>query len=135
MERGYVAAPDYLLYDLVIDKLAAEEFFSAVYHTGADGFNVFKGLEHPVLLIQQCLQDDLYTDRMVRDRHFLDVFFLSCGLMLYAARLHTDPLDKSFCKKIIDIIVLHIEKLVLQRRASTVQNQNDHIMKVLKFFR
>jgi hypothetical protein len=41
--------------------------------------------------------------------------------MLEAACFHTDPLDKTLGKKIIHFVVLHIKKLILERRTSAIE--------------
>ena len=115
VKRSYVAALDDLVYHRVIYELAAEELLSAVHYAMPNGLDVLEGLKHAVLLVHKRLEHHLDPDRMVGYRHLPHIFFLAGGLMLYAAALHTDPLDKTLCKKIIDIIVLHIEKLILQR--------------------
>ena len=55
------------------------------------------------------------------EKRLLYILLLTGRLMLDTSDFHSDPLDKTFGKKIINFISLHIKKLILQRGASTVK--------------
>jgi hypothetical protein len=42
--------------------------------------------------------------------------------MLEASDLHSDSFHKTFGEKIINLLIFHIQKLILKGRASTIQN-------------
>ena len=46
--------------------------------------------------------------------------------MFKAAAFHTYPLDEALSQKIVDIFSFHVQKLVLERRASAIQNKDYH---------
>ena len=106
--------------DLVSDELAAYELLRAMNDTVTYSFDIFKSCEDAILLVEESIKNSLDTYGMILDRHFLYKLLLTCCLMLEATDFHSDSLDKTLGEKIINFIALHIKKLILQRRTSTV---------------
>ena len=99
---------------LVCNELAAYEFLCAMHYTMTYSLDVLESREYARLLVKESINNSLDTYCMILDRHLLYNLILADSLMLDASYLHSDSLDKTFGEKIINLIVLHIEKLVLQ---------------------
>ena len=98
----------------VSDKLAAYEFLSSMNHSMSDSLDILESRKYSELLVKKGVKDSFDTDCMIFDREFLYQFLLTCSLMLEATNLHTDSFDKTLGKKVKNIIILHIKKLILQ---------------------
>ena len=129
MERSHVTAFAYAFNHLLIDESAAEEFLTSVNHPVSDCFDVLEGIEDSDFLVKESLKHCLDSDGVVCNRHFALNFLLPGSLVLDTADFHSDTFHQAFGKEIIDIVVLHIQQLVLQRRTSTVKNKNYHNVK------
>ena len=106
--------------NLVRNQLAAHEILRSMNDTMTYSLDVLKSVEHSVFLVKKSINDSLDTNSVVCYRHFLHKFLLSGRLMLEAAHFHSDSLDETFREQIVNLFVLHIEKLILQRRTSTI---------------
>jgi hypothetical protein len=115
MKRGEHGAFLKLCHNLVSDKLAAHELLSAMHDTMSHSLYVLQSFKHSVFLVHKGVEDSMHADRMVSYGHFPDKFLFAGGLMLETAGLHTDSFYETFGKKIINLIVLHIKKLILER--------------------
>ena len=85
-----------------------------MHHAMTYCLDILKCAEHTELLVKKSVEDSLDTYCVVLDRHLLNELFLICSLMLKTSGLHSDSFNDSLCKKIVNFIVLHIEKLILQ---------------------
>ena len=104
-----------LSHHLVCNELAAYELLSAVNHAMTHSLDIFKSSKNSIFLVKESIHNGSDTYSMVLDRHFLNKFFLSGSLMLQTACFHSDPLDNTFGKEIINLFVLHIKELILER--------------------
>jgi hypothetical protein len=100
--------------DLICDELAAHKLLCSMNHTMSYGLNILEGVENTIFLVKKSVDHSLDTYGMVTDRHFLHELFLSGRLMLEAADLHSDSPDKTLGEQIIHLVILHIQKLILQ---------------------
>ena len=98
----------------VSDELAAYELLCTVNYAVTDSLDILECCKHAVFLVKESVDNCLDTDCVVCDRHFLHEFLLSCSLMLKASYFHSDSLNETFCEKVINLVILHIKKLILQ---------------------
>ena len=122
MERSENRALLKLRNNSISNELTAHKLFCAMHDAMTHSLDILQGRKHTVLLVEKSIKDSLYTDGMILDRHFLFKFLLACSLMLEASDLHSYPFDKTLCKKVINLLVFHIQKLILKGRASAIQN-------------
>ena len=83
-------------------------------NTMSYSLDILKSREDTILFVSQSIEDSLNTDRMILDRHLLLQFLLTRSLMLETSYLHSDPLYQTLGKKIINLLALHIKKLILE---------------------
>ena len=83
-------------------------------HSMSYGFDIFKICQNAIFRIKKGIYNSLDTDRMVFDRHFSLHLFLSSCLMLETSHFHSDSLHETFGKQIINLLILHIKKLILK---------------------
>ena len=114
MKRRQVNTLLDLLDHLVCNKLAAHEFLRTMHYTVAHSLDIIQSRKNSCLLIKKRINDSLDTHSVVLDRHFLNNLFLSCRLMLKTADFQTDSLYKTFGEQIINLVALHVKKLILQ---------------------
>ena len=103
-----------LLYHLVSNELTAHELFSTMNNTMTYRLDILECRKDTGLLVKKGIDNCLDTDGMILDRHFLYNLFLTCCLMLEATCFHSDSLDKTFGKKVVHLVILHIKKLILE---------------------
>ena len=126
VERGEVAADLDLLQHVLADEGAPGEEIRALHDAVADGLDVVEAGEHAVLGIHEGVEHELHADFVVRNGLGHGVRLFAGGLMGKAAVGQADLLDQAFGQQIIDIVVLHVQQLVLDRRAAAIDNQNNH---------
>jgi hypothetical protein len=100
---------------LVSDELAAYELLCTMHDTMSYGLDILKSIEHAIFLVKEGIHDRSDGYSMVLDRHFLNERFLSGRLMLEATCFHSDSFDKTLGDEIVDLVALHIKKLILKR--------------------
>ena len=122
VERGNLAALANLRNHFVRHKGTAEKLLSAMHHAVSHSLDVVKRAKASVFLVQQRVKHSLNADGVVLNRHFAHKFLLSGSLMLETSYLKADALDESLREKVIDIVVLHVQQLILQRRAAAVEH-------------
>ena len=110
--------------DGVVDHDALGEPLAAVEHAMADRADLGHVGEHAVLRIGELVDDELRREGMIGD---VDVEF-----ELFASRsgvAHMSALTDAFAQTLgHDLPGIHIEQLILQRRAAAVDNQNVHFI-------
>ena len=99
---------------LVRNELAAYELFCTMNNSVTHSLDVLESSKNAEFFIKKSIHDRSDTYCMVLDRHFLYELLLSGRLMLEAACFHSDPLDKTLGKEIINLIILHIKELILE---------------------
>ena len=122
VERGNLAALANLRNHLVCHEGTAEKLLSAMHHAVSHSLDVVKRAKASIFLVKQRVKHSLNTNGVVLNRHFAHKFLLSGSLMLETSDLKADALDESLREKIIDIVVLHVQQLILQRRAAAVEH-------------
>ena len=126
MERGEVAAEIYLADDILIHDGAAREEIGSLHDPVAYRLDVIKRLQHAVLFVDQSVKHDLHTDGVIRYRKILDHLLFPDRSVLESAAFQTYLLYNTLSQKFIDIIILHVKQLVLDRRTTTIDNKNNH---------
>ena len=80
--------------------------------------------------VHQGVKDELHADLVVRDVDFLVHPGLAGGLMGDISARKADLFDDALGEEVVHVVALHVQKLVLDGRASAVDNKNDHIIYV-----
>ena len=68
-----------------------------------------------MLAICKCLKDKLHAHLVVRNRNILYDFLLTGSGMLETSHFQADLFYDTFSQDIINLIALHIKKLILDR--------------------
>ena len=95
-----------LRHNLVGNELAADKLLCTMHYSMTYSLDILESRKYAILLVKEGSKHSLDSHSVVLDRHFLYIFLFSGSLMLDAAYFHTDPLYKSFRKKIINIVSL-----------------------------
>ena len=114
MKRCEIHAFLDLLNNLVSDELAAHELLCSMNNSVSYCLDIFQCRKDPSLFVEESVNDSLDSDCMILDRHLLYHFLLAGSLMLEAAHFHSDSLYDTLCKKVINFVIFHVEKLVLE---------------------
>ena len=120
VKRSEVAAYLDLLEHVIIDQGTSAEEISTLNYTVADCFNIIERGQHAENWIHQCIHDELHANFMIGDRKIAHKTFFVCGLVCYSTFRKTDFLNETFGQDVIDIVALHIQKLVFHRRAAAI---------------
>ena len=115
-----IAADLYLLQHVVVDERTSREEVRTLYDTVSYGLDIVEASEHTVPGINEGLQQELHSDLMVGYRLFHTIRLLACRLVRQFPFGKAYLLHDALGKKFIDFIALHIEKLVLDRRAAAI---------------
>ena len=134
VERSEVAADLYLLQHILIHEGTAMEILAAVHDSVAHSLDVLHRVEHSGLLVRERVEHEFHTHLVVRDRQFPDNLVVTRTGILEDAALKSNLFDYTLGYEVIDIIALHIKELVLDGRASAIDNKNDHIVFVFQIF-
>ena len=114
MKRAEVAALLYHCLHVAVHKLAAYDFAAAVEHAVTHSLYVLEGGEHSVFLVEHCLEHCFDGHGVVRNRHFALISLLSGSLMPDKAAIHAYPFHETLCKQVINLVILHVQQLILQ---------------------
>ena len=119
------------LHHLVIDQAGLGEELTAVSHAVTYGLYLVQGLEHTALWV--CKQLEHRFDALGMVGHGLvDYNLVPTGRTVgHLTHFQTDSFYKALSKKGIIVGVLHVEDLILQRRASAVDYQYNHSFAIL----
>ena len=115
MQRCEIAADLDLLHDILIDKSAGREILTSMHNSVAHSLDVVKRLQNAMLAICKCLKDKLHSHLVVRNRNILYDFLLTGSGMLETSHFQADLFYDTFSQDIINLIALHIKKLILDR--------------------
>ena len=115
-----IAADLYLLQYVVVNERTSGEEVRTLYDTVSYGLDVVEAAEHTVPGIDESLQQELHSDLMVGYGLFHTIRLLAGRLVRQPSFGKAYLLHDALGKKFIDIIALHIEKLVLDRRAAAI---------------
>ncbi|CDA93373.1 putative uncharacterized protein [Bacteroides sp. CAG:709] len=115
MQRCEIAAYLDLLHDILIDKSAGREILTSMHNSVAHSLDVVKRLQNAMLAICKCLKDKLHSHLVVRNRNILYDFLLTGSGMLETSHFQADLFYDTFSQDIINLIALHIKKLILDR--------------------
>ena len=115
MQRCEIAADLDLLHDILIDKSAGREILTSMHNSVAHSLDVVKRLQNAMLAICKCLKDKLHSHLVVRNRNLLYDFLLTGSGMLETSHFQADLFYDTFSQDIINLIALHIKKLILDR--------------------
>ena len=100
--------------DSICYELASDELLCTMNDTVADSLDIFKGRKDTMLLVKKSIDYCLDSDCMIGDRHFLYNLLLACSLMFKATDFHSDSFYQTLCQQIVDFLILHVEKLILE---------------------
>jgi len=120
MEWREIAADFYLFDDIIVDKSTSGEEISPLHDTVSYCLDVVETLENPVLRINKSVKDQFHPDLVVRNRQSLAERLLACRFMGYASVRKGDLLDEAFGQKFINIVPLHVKKLILDGGAAAI---------------
>ena len=134
VERGEVAAEGDLLEDVVIHEDGAGEEIAALDDAVTHRLDVLQGLQDARLGIRQGFQDELHAHFVVCNRDVLHDFVPAGRSVLEDAGGKADLLGDTLRDDVEHVVVLHVEQLVLNGRTSTIDDKDDHIVKMLILF-
>ena len=134
VERSEIAADLDLGDDILIDDGAAGEEVGSLDDAMAYGLDVVEGRKHAVDRVHEGVHDKLHSDLVVRDGDFLHHPVLAGGAVGDASAGKAYLFDDTLGEEIVNVIALHVQKLVLDGRASAVNYKNDHIYWLLIIF-
>ena len=86
-----------------------------MHNSVAHSLDVVKRLQNAMLAICKCLKDKLHSNLVVRNRNILYDFLFTGSGMLETSHFQADLLYDTFSQDIINLIALHIKKLILDR--------------------
>ena len=123
MKGGQIEAVRNRLLDVLINQNGRTVIRSAVNHTMSDCGNLIRALNHTVVGIDKSLHDKL--NRLLVSRHRnLELILLAARRRVRKQRaLDTDSLAETLREH---TLILHIDQLILERRASAVHDKNFH---------
>ena len=110
-------ADDFL--DILRNNAGLGDFLAAVQHAMTDRADFIRRCDHAVFRIQQCLKHQLDRNLMVRHRSFDFIAVFSGRTVREPGAVDADALAETLRE---NGFVLHIDQLILQGRASAVQN-------------
>ena len=113
MQWSEIAAIFNLLHHVVIHDGAAAEEVCPLHYPVAYGINVIKRIKDAVLFIHQRTKNYAHSFFMIRDRKILHDFVFTCRSMLDPACRKPYFLNDSLRHKAVDIVALHVQKLIL----------------------
>ena len=112
------ALADYFLNVIVYyDRLAI--FGSCMQYTVTNSCDLIGALNNTMLCILQCFQNQTDCYFVIRHSFLNNVFVFSRYLMSQFGTIDSDSFAKSFCQY---ALISHINQLIFQGRASTVDN-------------
>ena len=97
----------------------------ALHHAVADGGYLVQAFQHAVLRIDQSVLDLLEGGGMILHIHVLMQLSAVLRFVGEHTRLHADPFTVSLAQHLFGI---HIDQLILQRRAACVDYENFHVL-------
>ena len=109
--------------DAVIYYDRAGEFFAAVKDSVTHCADLRKRIYNAVFLRGQGVKHELHRFGMVIHMNVELIILSALDLLLEVAAIDTDTVSLSLCKH---LVVFHIDKLILYRRAARVYNENFH---------
>ena len=123
MKGGQIEAVRNRLLDVLINQNGRTVIRSAVNHTMSDCGNLIRALDDTVRRIDQRLHDEL--NRLLVSRHRnLELILLAARRRMCEQRaLDSDSLAETLREH---TLILHIDQLILERRASAVHDKNFH---------
>ncbi len=127
VERGKICAEGNLVQHVLVHQHGAGEEVSTLHNAVTHGLNVFQRLEHTRLRVCEGLEDELHALFVIRDGNVQNYLILSSGSILENAGRKADFLCNTLCNYIKNVVAFHVQKLVLDGRASAVDYENDHI--------
>ena len=129
VQRGKICAEGNLVQHVLVHQHAAGEEVSALHDAVTHGLNVFERAQHSGLRVCKGLQDEFHTFLVIRDGDIRHNLILTCGSILENTGRKADFLCNTLGNHVKDIVAFHVQKLVLDGRASAVDYKNDHIAK------
>ena len=123
VKGGQIEAVRNRLLDVLINQNGRTVIRSAVNHTMTDCGNLIRALDDTVRRIDQRLHDKL--NRLLVSRHSdLELILLAARRRMCEQRaLDSDSLAETLREH---TLILHIDQLILERRASAVHDKNFH---------
>ena len=79
-----------------------------------------------MVLVDEGIEHYLHSDRVVRNRKILHDLLLAGRSVLESSAFKAYFLYYTLGQKGVNVIVLHVKQLVLDRRASAIDNKNNH---------
>ena len=122
VERGEIAAEVDLLQDVVVHEDGTGEEIAALDDAVADRLDVLEGSQDARLGIRQRLQDQLHAHPVVRDGKILHDLLASGRSVLEDTGGKADLFRDTFGDDVENVVVLHIQQLVLDGRTATIDD-------------
>ena len=118
-------------HDFIVNYRGAGKGFAAMDNTVTYRVNGIHGFDNAAFGIGQNIENELYSDFMIRNR-LLDFLFLAIPFVSQLGIGKTDFFYQPFCH---DFFIVHVYQLVFQGRAAAVYNQYDHAIYPLSCLR
>ena len=131
VKRREVAAEFNLGEDILVDKGAGGEELTSLHDAVSHRVDVFERFKHSVIFVSECGENELHADLMVRNGYLLLDLVFAGGLVCQAAHGKAYLFNQAFGDDGVHIVILHVEKLVLDGRASAIDYENYHILLLL----
>ena len=126
MQRGQFETCLDLLLDGPIHHRAVLKVLAAVGHPVADRRDFGNAFQHAVLRIDERVENQADSGSMVGNALHDLILGLSGRLMGQYRVRKTDSLDDSLHEQRIIVGALHVDYLILDRRAAAIQNKDFH---------
>jgi len=120
VERCEVAADLNLLEDIFVYENAATEEVGTLHNAVANCLYIVKTLQDSVLGVDQSVHHELHSHCVVGDGECLGEGLFACGFVGDSTFGKGDFFYKALSQNVIDIIALHIKKLVLDGGAAAI---------------
>ena len=111
-------------YDLIGNDNRRMEVFARMENTVTDRGNFIHGFDYAAVFADESVQHHFDGRRMVRHVLFENVF-LTVGFMFENRAFNADSLAETFGN---DAFVLHVDKLIFERRTARVYYKNFHCL-------
>ena len=121
--------------DVVVHEDGAGEEVAALDDAVAHRLDVLEGGEDARLRIREGRKDEFHAHFVVGNRNVLHDLVPAGRGVLEDARREADLLGDTFRDDVVDIVVFHVEELVLDGRTSAIDDKDDHKYESLINFR
>jgi hypothetical protein len=134
VQRGEIGTEGDLVKDVRGDDGTAGEEVSALNDAVAHCLDVLERLQDAGLLVRKGGKDKLHTYAVVRNGDIRYNFFTASRGILKHTCGKADLFCNTFGDDIEYIVALHIKQLILDGGASTIDNEDNHILKLVNIF-